>query len=158
MSRRKKKEITRAKAKAKERRRRAKPKAPKETVELRPGLRKTSEMITELGGGFVGAGEDLDDMQHRLNMVCTAWNLASLPPATRANALAKHMEQERKNNPTVPDAVFADTAQTIQKFVDKKLELFPDEDRPIVGGQVVPTGENRISINVVSGYRPQDVL
>ena len=40
------------------------------------GKRKMSEMISEIGAGFISVGKSLAERQNRLTAVCSAWNMA----------------------------------------------------------------------------------
>ena len=35
-----------------------------------------AEMIAEMGKGFLGAGDTIEERQKRLDEVCAAWNMA----------------------------------------------------------------------------------
>ena len=103
--------------------------------------RKMSEMILEMGAGFVGVGDTVGERQNRLNAACTAWNMACASPAVRQRQLDQFAEGYlRFNRATTPDAL-AKIIKDLTTLIERKLQMFPDDRRQIVGATVVKVGE-----------------
>jgi hypothetical protein len=102
--------------------------------------RTMSEMISELGAGFLGASDSMDEMQNRLNAVCSAWNLACAPPAVRERQLEQQRDSYLKFNPDTSPSELADIVKDLELLIERKLQMFPDDRRQIVGAKVVKVG------------------
>ena len=103
--------------------------------------RKMSEMILEMGAGFVGVGDTVGERQNRLNAACTAWNMACASPEVRQRQLDQFAEGYlRFNRATTPDAL-AKIIKDLTTLIERKLQMFPDDRRQIVGATVVKVGE-----------------
>ena len=102
--------------------------------------RKMSEMISEMAVGFLWVGDTLGERQNRLNAACTAWNMACCPPESRQRQLEQYKEGYLRFNPaTSPDAL-ANILKDMETLIERKLRLFPDDRRQIVGATVVKVG------------------
>ncbi len=109
--------------------------------------RKMSEMILELGAGFVGVGETLEERQNRLNAACSAWNMAFGSPEVRQRQLDKYIQGYRQFNPATSPDDLAKIRQDMETLIQRTLQMFPDDRRQIVGAKVVRVGtEFRIEI------------
>jgi hypothetical protein len=105
-----------------------------------PTKRKLSEMIAEIGAGFIGAGKTLEERQNRLNAVCTAWNIASGSPELRQQQLERYGEGYLRSNPATSPSDLANILKDLNTLMERKLQLFPDDHRQIVNAQVVEVG------------------
>ena len=66
--------------------------------------RKMSEMISEIGAGFISVGKSLEERQNRLTAVCSAWNMACASPENRQQQLQQFAESYQRFNPAIsPD-------------------------------------------------------
>jgi len=109
--------------------------------------RKMSEMISELGAGFLDVGDSMDERHNRLNAVCSAWNLACAPPAVRERQLEQHRGSYMRFNPGTSPSELADIIRDLESLIERKLEMFPDDRRQIVSARVVKVGtRHRIEI------------
>jgi hypothetical protein len=109
--------------------------------------RKMSEMVWEFAGGFIRMGETAEERQSLLNAACSAWNIACNPPDVREANLDRYMQEYERHNPDVDKDDLAGVRANMEKLVDKKLEMFPADLRPIVGAQLVQSeGRDRIEI------------
>ena len=55
--------------------------------------RKMSEMISEIGAGFISVGKTLAERQNRLTAVCSAWNMACVSPENRQRQLQQYSRE-----------------------------------------------------------------
>ena len=109
--------------------------------------RKMSEMILEMGAGFVGVGDTLEERQNRLNAACSAWNMACGSPEVRRRQLDQYAEGYLRFNPATSPDDLAKIRKDMETLMERKLQLFPDDRRQIVGAKVVKVGaEYRIEI------------
>jgi len=103
--------------------------------------RKMSEMISEMGAGFLWVGDTIEERQNRLNAACSAWNIACASPDVRQYQLEKYKEGYLRSNPSTSPADLANIIKDMETLVERKLELFPDDKRQIVSAKVVRVGE-----------------
>jgi hypothetical protein len=109
--------------------------------------RKMSEMIVEMGAGFVGVGDTLGERQNRLNAACSAWNMACGSPEVRQRQLDQYAEGYLRFNPATSPDDLAKIRKDMETLIERKLQMFPDDRRQIVGAKVVKIGtEFRIEI------------
>ncbi len=103
--------------------------------------RKLSEMISEIGTGFISMGRTLAERQQRLTAVCSAWNMACASPANRKQ-LQQFADSYRRFNPAISPDVLARIVKAMETLMERKLKLFPEDHRQIVDARVVPMGAN----------------
>jgi len=102
--------------------------------------RKMSEMVSEIGAGFISAGKSLEERQNRLTAVCSAWNMACASPANRRQQLQQFADSYRRFNPTISPDDLARIVEDMETLIERKLRMFPDDRRQIVDARVVPVG------------------
>ena len=119
----------------------------------KPTKRKLSEMIAEIGAGFIGAGKTLEERQNRLNAVCTAWNIASGSPEHRQQQLERYGEGYLRSNPATSPSDLANILKDMNTLIERKLQMFPDDHRQIVNARVVMVW-NAYRIEVASATLP----
>ena len=103
--------------------------------------RKMSEMILEMGAGFVGVGTTLGERQNRLNAACTAWNMACCSPEVRQRQLAQYSEGYLRFNPATSPGDLDNIIKDIELLIERKLKMFPDDKQQIVSARVVKVGD-----------------
>ncbi len=111
--------------------------------------RKLSEMISEIGAGFISVGTTPEERQNRLNAVCSAWNMACGSTERRQRQLQQYVESYRRFHPATPPDDLANILKDMRTLVDRKLRMFPDDRRQIVDARVVMVGAN-FRIEIVS--------
>jgi hypothetical protein len=104
--------------------------------------RKMSEMISEMAAGFLGVGDTLGERQNRLNAACSAWNMACCSPEVRERQLQKYKEGYLRFNPATSPGDLANILKDMQMLIERKLTMFPDDTRQIVGARVVMVGKD----------------
>ena len=103
--------------------------------------RKISEMIWEFAGDFIRMAKTVEDRQSLLNAACSAWNMAC-NPAALVKALDQYMREYQRFNPNADRAELAGVRGNMEKLIQKKLEMSPDDLRQIVGAQLIRVGDN----------------
>ena len=104
-------------------------------------------MIIEFAGDFIHTGESVEQKQMRLNVACTAWNIANLPKYQRRKALERYITTYRAENPGVRDSSFL--RRDMEHLIRQKVKLFPQVKKPIVHAEILEDGE-RYSIAAAS--------
>ncbi len=104
--------------------------------------RKMSAVISEIAAGFLGVGDTIGERQNRLNAACTAWNMACGSPEIRQRQLEQYRQGYLRFNPATSPAALANILKDMELLVERKLNLFPDDKRPIVDAEVVKVGNN----------------
>src|SRR3954452_10476376 len=94
--------------------------------------RKLSEMVSEIGAGFISAGKSLEERQNRLSAVCSAWNMACASPANRQQQLQQFADSYGRLNPDISQDDLAKIVKDMETRIDRKLTLFPEDHRQIV--------------------------
>ncbi len=102
--------------------------------------RKMSEMISEMGAGFVGVGNTIGERQNRLNAACTAWNMACVSSEVRQRQLKQYGENYLRFNPSTSPIDLANILKDMELLIERKLRMFPDDHRQIVSARVVMVG------------------
>jgi hypothetical protein len=111
--------------------------------------RKMSEMISEMAAGFLGVGDTIEERQNRLNAACSAWNMACGSPEVRQRQLDQYAEGYLRFNPATSPDDLAKIRKDMETLIGRKLQMFPDDRRQIVGARVVKVG-TAFRIEVVS--------
>ena len=108
----------------------------------KPTKRKMSEMISEMAAGFLGVGDTIGERQNRLNAACSAWNMACGSPEVRQRQLEQYKEGYLRFNPATSPGDLANTLKDMELLIERKLKMFPDDKRRIVGARVVMVGKD----------------
>ena len=108
-----------------------------------------SEMVWEFAGDFIRMGDTLDERQSLLNAACSAWNIASNSSEVRQRHLDKYLKEYRRYNRDADQEELEGVRDYMERLIEKKLEMFPNDLRPIVGAQIIDSG-GQYRIEVVS--------
>jgi len=112
-----------------------------------PGKQKMSDMISDIGWSFIDFGDTLEEKHNRLNAVCSAWNMACATPEHRERQLDQYMEGFRQFNPDSSEEELNQVRNDMQTLIQRKLKMFPADQRQIVDTRILPLGEDfRIEI------------
>ena len=106
----------------------------------KPTKRKMSEMISEMAAGFLGVGDTIGERQNRLNAACSAWNMACGSPEVRQRQLEQYKEGYLRFNPATSPGNLANILKDMELLIERKLRMFPDDRRQIVGATDVKVG------------------
>ena len=111
--------------------------------------RKMSEMISEMAAGFLWVGNTLEERQNRLNAACSAWNMACRSTEVRQYQLEEYRKSYLRFNPATSPTALANIVKEMESLIERKLKMFPEDQRQIVSGKVVMLG-NKYRIEVAS--------
>jgi len=111
--------------------------------------RKMSEMISEMAAGFLWVGNTLEERQNRLNAACSAWNMACRSAEVRQYQLEEYRKGYLRFNPATSPTALANIVKDMESLIERKLKMFPEDQRQIVSGKVVMLG-NKYRIEVAS--------
>jgi hypothetical protein len=112
---------------------------------------KMSEMISEMAASFISVGKTPEEKQHRLTAACSAWNMACGLPDVRLQQLEQYIQGYRRFNPATSPSDLAKIQKDMESLIERKLQLFPDENRQIVSAEVVMVGKDyRIKVSVAT--------
>jgi hypothetical protein len=112
-----------------------------------PRKRKMSEIIWEFAGDFISMSDTAEDKQSLLNAACSAWSIACNLPKFRKKNLDHYMREYRRFNPHADEEELAGVRSNMEKLIQKKLDMFPEDLRQIVGARIFKSGDkDRIEI------------
>jgi hypothetical protein len=111
---------------------------------------KMSELIKEYASDYINLGNNTYERQSFLNGACAVWNIAILPESLREQALKYQIDQYKKINPEAGDA--DNVLHDMRLLIKKKLELFPNVQKYIVGAFIDPVDDDRYQIRIISTY------
>jgi len=117
-------------------------------VEAKPTSRalKISEMISEFARYFIDRGKDIREKQKCLDVACAAWNISLYQEKGREKAIDDYVGKYEAENPDVDSRTVRALKEDMAGLIQKKLELFPDVNRLIIGAHITSEkGEDRIS-------------
>jgi hypothetical protein len=109
---------------------------------------KMSELIGEYASDYINMGDATEERQSLLNGACTAWNIAILPEHSREEAIRRVIKNYKRVNPGIDDA--GDFEHDLRILIQKKLELFPEIRKTILGGTIEPISDAKYRINIAS--------
>jgi hypothetical protein len=112
-------------------------------------VRKISEMISEMAGGFIGVGNTAKEKRSRLTAACSAWNMACGSPENRRQQLDQYVEGYQRFNLATSPSDLAKIRTDMESLIERKLQMFPEDQRQIVSARVVMVG-NDYRIEVAS--------
>lgn len=108
--------------------------------------RKMSENILHLAEPLL---EHSENVESALSLATIAWNLSLIPEDERGPMLEKLLQSAAEKDPELVRGMRV----LLRDLVERKLELYPDDPRMILGHELARTGENSM-FNVVSTLLP----
>lgn len=102
--------------------------------------RKLSEMISEMAAGFISGGKTPEEKHYRLTAACSAWNMACGSPEIRRQQLEQYGEGYQRNNSATSPSDLANILKVMESLIERKLQMFPEDQRQIVSAKVVMVG------------------
>jgi hypothetical protein len=107
-----------------------------------PAKRKMSEMISEVAASFISGGKTPEEKENRLTAACSAWNMANGSPDIRRHQLEQYIEGYRRFNPATSASDVSNVLKVMESLIERKLAMFPDDNRQIVRSKVVMVGKD----------------
>ena len=104
--------------------------------------RMMSEMISEMAAQFISMGKSPEEKQSRLTAACSAWNMACGSLEVRQRQLEQYVEGYQRFNPAASPGDLANIRKDMESLIERKLQMFPDDQRQIVSAKVVMVGQD----------------
>jgi hypothetical protein len=115
--------------------------------------RQMSEMISEMAAQFISVGKTPEEKHNRLLAACSAWNMACGSPEIRRQQLEQYVEGYQRNNSATSPGNLAKILKDMEMLIERKLQMFPDDNRQIVSAKIVMVGKD-YRIEVASATLP----
>jgi hypothetical protein len=111
-----------------------------------PGFEKVSDMLAKLARPLIEQSKTKEEYKEVLHLAAIAWNAALLPEEERAGML-----HEKKTAAGLgPTGI-----RLMEKLIERKLALFPNERRPVLDIEVADLG-GRFHLSVISEIPASD--
>lgn len=94
-----------------------------------------SEMLVQVGGGLLQSATSLQEMQARLDIVKTAWNISLNSRLDRKTALKQFLKKQKKFAPN-REALKGLEAE-LKRIIKQKVLLYPDIDNEVVNAEAI---------------------
>jgi len=114
-------------------------------------LSKLSEAVLEVGEPLLNEASSREQFEQAIMLTVMAWNFSLMDPGDVTDALGRAIE---KTNSDFDDAYAF--VQLLGALIDRKLELYPDDDRMIIDYEV---NVNKRGPNLLVAYAltPEDI-
>ena len=105
---------------------------------------KVSQMIIDVAGQFIEMVASEEERQTHLDLACVAWNLSILPKSKRDEEYKKYFKKMKGllNDPQLIKYFEMD----LNGLIDAKIDLFPNENKPIVSATIKNINSNQYRI------------
>ena len=77
-----------------------------------------------------------------MNAACSAWNMACGSPEVRQRQLEQYVEGYQRFNPAVSPDDLAKIRKDMESLIERKLQMFPDDQGQIVSAKIVVVGKD----------------
>jgi len=98
---------------------------------------KISQRLWEFAGDFIRIGGTLEDRHNRLTAACSAWNMACNTPELRKKHLDHYVRGYGNFNPDANAEHLANVRKDMERLIETKLKMFPDDLRQVVQARIV---------------------
>ena len=113
-----------------------------------------SEMLIHVGGDLLKSVSSLQEMQARVDIVITAWNMSLNPRADRKIKLKKFIKKQRGFAPN-KEALKSLEAE-IKKMMKQKSLLYPEIESGITKAEVIEKAKDEYEIKAY--FKDKDVV
>lgn len=103
-----------------------------------------SEMLVHVGGDLLKCATSLQEMQARLGIVKTAWNMSLISRADRKAELKSFIKKQKEFAPN-KEALKGLEAE-IKQVIKQKNRLYPDIDSEVVNAEAIEKGRGDYEI------------
>jgi hypothetical protein len=103
-----------------------------------------SEMLVHVAGDLLKSVHSLQEMQARLDIVKTAWNMSLNTRADRKVKLKKFLKKQRKFAPN-KEALKSLEAE-IKRIMKQKTDLYPEVDNEITNAEAIEKAEGEYEV------------
>lgn len=104
-------------------------------------MHKVSEMILAVGDDLLRHVASVEEMQVRLHLVVTAWNMSLYPKEKRKRMMKRFIDAQRPHAPG-PDALQA-LEWEIRRILQQKERLFPTFKERIAFAEALQTDNDK---------------
>lgn len=104
--------------------------------------RRMSEMISEMAAYFISVGKTPEEKQSRLTAACSAWNMGCGSREVRQQQLVQYIEGYQRYNRAASSDDLANIKKDMEALIERKVQMFPDDQRQIVSAKIVMVGKN----------------
>lgn len=94
-----------------------------------------SEMLVHVGGELLNSAKNVQEMQARLDIVRTAWNMSLSSRMERKTELKQFINRQREFAPN-RDALKGLEAE-IKRLIKQKNLLYPDIDNEVINAEAI---------------------
>ena len=113
----------------------------------RRGGRKVSEVLMELADPWFAEARNDDQRKTIIGMAVLAWNMATFPEPERWEGMS----------PEFAAKLGKPGEAILREMIARKLDLYPEEDRPILDYEINGAGE-KLRVEVVYSLLPEEVM
>jgi len=103
-----------------------------------------SEMLVHVGGDLLKSVHSLQEMQARLDIVKTAWNMSLNTRADRKVKLKQFLKKQREFAPS--KEALKNLESEIKKIMKQKILLYPEIDNGITNAEAIEKTKNEYEI------------
>lgn len=103
-----------------------------------------SEMLVKVGGALLQSANSLQEMQARLDIVKTAWNISLNSRLDRKSALKQFLTKQKQFAPN--REALKGLEFELKRIIKQKVLLYPDIDNEIVNAEAVVQENNSYEI------------
>ncbi len=112
-----------------------------------------SEMLLHVGGDLLKSVNSLQEMQARLDIVKTAWNMSLNPRADRKVKLKQFIKKQREFAPN--KEALKKLESEIKKIMKQKTLLYPEIESGITNAEVIEAAKDEYEIKAY--FKDKDV-
>jgi len=94
-----------------------------------------SEMLVQVGGDLLKSANSLEELQARLDIVKTAWNMSLNSRADRKVKLKRFLKKQRKFAPS--KEVLKELESEIKQIMKQKSLLYPEIENGVTNAEVI---------------------
>lgn len=105
-----------------------------------------SQMLVDISGDLLQSIDNKQEMQSRLDIVVTAWNMSLHPKIDRPVKLKRFLRKQKSAAPN--KEVLKSLEAEIKKIIKHKDNLYPDTNTELVRAEAIQQTKESYQINV----------
>lgn len=105
-----------------------------------------SQMLVDISGDLLQSIDNKQEMQSRLDIVVTAWNMSLHPKIDRPVKLKRFLRKQKSAAPN--KEVLKSLEAEIKKIIKHKDNLYPDTNTELVRAEAIQQTKENYQINV----------
>lgn len=102
--------------------------------------KKVSEMLIDVGGDLLQVVNNQKEMQTHLDLVKTAWNMATNSQAVRKTKLKRFIKKQKKYAPSIE--ALKGLEWEIRRIMKQKDRLYPEINHKVVIAEAIEKGKD----------------